>query len=314
MDEVARDAVNTAIQAVQEYKESVESAEDAIMALGGGQGGMSFSKEALSAIRFLEKPEEFRKRVKILKYARVFYSKFLALVPTSIVHEQVTSVYGGINGVTRMLSEKQISDILPSELVLAQLGDIGRALLALKIAQKQLMTYQRSASIKPVIFVDKSGSMAEKIDRLKKEDSIENPPKISVAAGLALALYRKLSADVYLFDTEIERVNPTKVVDVLLRIEADGGTDIDPVLEEIAKLGKQEYLYLIISDGITEASEEILRKFKDSGLAKRTKLILIPPASSSYNWVAELKQYNNVMYARDVAEFESVARRALESL
>jgi uncharacterized protein with von Willebrand factor type A (vWA) domain len=314
IDEATKDSLRATIEAVQEYKEALESAEEAVVALAGGAGGHGFTKEALSVISFLKKPDEFRKHVKLLKYARVFYSKFLATVPTSLVHEQIVSIYGGINGVTRMLSEKQISDVLPSELALAQLGDIGRVLLAVKIAQKQLMTYQRTASIKPVVFVDKSGSMAEKIDRLKKEDSIENPPKISVAAGLALALYRKLSADVYLFDTEVEKVNPARVVEVLLKIEADGGTNIDPVLEEIVNLGKQEYLYLIISDGITEASTDVLAKFRESGLAKRTKLILIPPASTSYNWVQLLRQYNNVMYASDVVAFESAAKRALESL
>jgi uncharacterized protein with von Willebrand factor type A (vWA) domain len=312
VDEATRDAVNTAIQAVQEYKESADSAE--ISTLGGGQGGMSFSKEALSVIRFLEDPDEFRKRVKLLKYARFFYSKFLSAVPTSIVHEQIVSVYGGVNGVTRMFSEKQLPDVLPSELALTQLGEVGKALLALKIAQKQLMTYQRSASVKPVVFVDKSGSMAENFRPREKESVDFNVPKISVAAGLALALYRKLSADIYLFDTELEHVNPARVVDVLLRIEADGGTDIDPVLEEIAKLGKQEYLYLIISDGITEASEGVLEKFKESGLAKRTKLILVPPIWDRYNWVGELKRYNNVMHALNVAEFECAAKRALESL
>jgi uncharacterized protein with von Willebrand factor type A (vWA) domain len=314
VDEAARDAVNTAIEAVREYKESADSAEEAISVLSGGRGGSSFSKEALSVIRFLEDPDKFRKHVKLLKYARVFYSKFLSAVPTSVAHEQVVSIYGGVNGVTRMLSEKQISDILPSELALTQLGNIGRALLALKIAQKQLMTYQHAASVKPVVFVDKSGSMAENFRPREKESVDFNVPKISVAAGLALALYRKLNADVYLFDTEIERVNPSKVVEVLLKIEADGGTDIDPVLEEVVKLGKQEYLYLIISDGITEASEGVLEKFRESGLAKRTKLILVPPIWDRYNWIAELKRYNNVMHALNVAEFESVAKRALESL
>jgi uncharacterized protein with von Willebrand factor type A (vWA) domain len=212
-----------------------------------------------------------------------------------------------------MLSEKQLPDVLPSELTLTQLGDAGRALLALKIAQRQLMTYQRSASLKPVIFVDKSGSMAENF-RPREKESVDNVPKISVAAGLALALYRKLGADVYLFDTELEHVNPARVVDVLLRIEADGGTDIDPVLEEISKLGKTEYLYIIISDGITEASTEILEKFRDSGLAKRTKLILVPPIWDSCRWVYELKKHHNVIYAYDVAEFESAAKKALESL
>jgi uncharacterized protein with von Willebrand factor type A (vWA) domain len=314
VDEATRNAVRSAIETVQEYREAKESAEEAISALSGGQGGTSFSKEALSVIRFLEKPDEFRKRVKLFKYAKIYFSKFLTAVPTGIMHEQIVSVYGGVNGVTRMFSEKQIPDILPSELALAQLGEAGRALLAVKIAQKQLMTYQRSASVKPVIFVDKSGSMAEAFEGWKR-DSAENPPKISVASGLALALYRKLNADIYLFDTEIEHVSPAKVIDVLLKISADGGTDVDPVLEEILRLGKHEYTYIIISDGITEADSDILQKFKESGLVKRTKLILISPAvlpsSTYYNWVKLLQEHGNVEYATNVAKFENAVKRFL---
>jgi len=310
VDEATRNAVQTAIEAVREYREAEESAEEAISTLGGGQGGTSFSKEALSIIRFLEKPDEFRRCVKLLRYAKIYLSKFLTAVPTSMVHEQIVSIYGGVNGVTRMFSEKQIPDILPSELALAQLGEAGRALLAVKIAQKQLMTYQRSASVKPVVFVDKSGSMAETFDGRK--DSDENPPKISVASGLALALYRKLNADVYLFDTEIEKVSPAKIVETLLRIDADGGTDIDPVLEEIMRIGKTEYVYIIISDGITEADPDILQKFKDSGLVKRTRLILIPPSLVSYyNWVRLLQEYGNVEYVTSVAKFEDAVERFL---
>jgi hypothetical protein len=196
-------------------------------------------------------------------------------------------------------------------LALAQFGDVGRALLATKIVQKQLMTYQRSASLKLIVFVDKSGSMAERFD-LCEGDSIENPMKISVAAGLALALYRKLNANVYLFDTELEKVDPSKIIEVLLKIEANGGTDIDPVLSEIVHTGKQEHAYIIISDGITEASSSVLEEFKGSGLAKRTKMILVPPAFDSYSWVYELKKYNNVMYAKDIAEFEKTTKRALD--
>jgi len=250
----------------------------------------------------------------LLKYSKIYFSKFLTAVPTSVIHEQIVSVYGGVNGVMRMFSEKQISDVLPSELALARLGEAGRALLAVKIVQKQLMTYQRSASVKPVIFVDKSGSMAEAFEGWKR-DSGENPPKISVASGLALALHRKLNADVYLFDTEIEKVSPAKVVETLLRIDADGGTDIDPVLEEIIKLGKAEYLYIIISDGITKANSDILQKFKESGLVKRTRLILISPSvlpsSTYYNWVKLLQEHGNVEYATNVAKFENAVKRFL---
>ena len=310
IDEITTKAVDSAIKdtlnTLTEYKNTKESAEEAIATLAGS-GGHGYTKEALSILTFLKEPDKFRKKVRILKYAKTYFTKFLTAVPTSLSHQQIVSIYGGVNGITRMFSEKQLSDILPGELVLTQLGDVGKTLLALKIVQKQLTVYQRSASLKPVIFIDKSGSMAESFTYR------EDVPKISVSSGLALALYKKLNADIYLFDTEVEKVSPAKIVETLLTIDADGGTDIDPVLEEIVRISKQEYLYIIISDGITEANDDVLKKFTESGLAKRTKLILIPPASSGYNWVYLLKQYNNVVRAEDVVKFEVAVQNVLSA-
>jgi len=301
------EAVEETLKAVQEYEEAVEEAEEAATALGG-PGGSWYTKEALSAWSFLKNPDEFRRRVKILKLAKDCFSRFMAITPTSLVHQQLVSIYGGTNGVTRMTSEKQLPDVLPSELAIAQLGDVGRALLAVKIAQKQLMTYQRAASVKPIVFVDKSGSMACEFSYYV------DVPKISVAAGFALALHRKLNADVYLFDTECEPVSPTKVVETLLTIKADGGTDIDPVLQEIMRLGKEEFTYIIVSDGITEASDQVLKRFEESGLAKRTKLIIVPPGlGARFKWVELLNAHKNVKDVKDVAEFEKAAVSAITS-
>jgi uncharacterized protein with von Willebrand factor type A (vWA) domain len=170
------------------------------------------------------------------------------------------------------------------------------------------MTYQRAATVRPVVFVDKSGSMACEFSYYV------DVPKISVASGFALALHRKLNADIYLFDTECEPVSPSKVVETLLTIKADGGTDIDPVLQEIMRLGKEEFTYIIVSDGITEASDQVLKRFEESGLAKRTKLIVVPPGlGARFKWVEVLKAYKNVSDVKDVAEFEKAAVSAITS-
>ena len=301
------EAVKETLNAVQEYKEASEEAEDAATSLGGPSGS-GYTKEALSVWTFLKKPDEFRKRIRILRLAKDYFSRFMTITPTSLVHQQLVSFYGGTNGVTRMLSEKQLPDILSSELAVAQLGNTGRTLFAVKVAQKQLMTYQRAANIRPVVFVDKSGSMACEFSYYV------DVPKISIAAGFALALHRKLNADIYLFDTECEPVSPSKVVEALLKIEADGGTDIDPVLQEIMRIGKKEYVYVIVSDGITEASESVLKKFEESGLAKRTKLIAVPPSlGARFRWVEALQTYKNVRDVKDVTEFEKAAVNAITS-
>jgi len=205
------------------------------------------------------------------------------------------------------MSGNHLSVILPSELALLSLqSPAARALFATKFASRQLLAYLRAAAVKPVIFVDKSGSMADNFWRG------EGVPKISAAAGLALALYRKYGVSVYLFDTEITAVKPSDVARTLLTIKADGGTDVDPVLQEILRLGKRDYVYIVVSDGITEASAEVLKAFEASGLARRTKLILIPPASESYNWARLLKRHGNVHFAEDVVSFEKAAKAALQ--
>jgi len=310
--EEVKGALQEALTAVREYTDAKAEAEAAIEALVGS-GGSGFDKEALSVLHFLDHPDSFRQHINILRWARVFTTHFMATLPTSFSHEQVVSTVGGISGVGRINGNK-VSDILPSELALMNLPgfeNIGRALFAVKYVSRQLMAYQHAVSIKPVIFVDKSGSMAGTIKAGKY--IIEGEvPKISVAAGVALAMYRKYNADVYLFDTEVTAVKPAEVVNTLLTISADGGTNIDSVIEEINHINKTDYIYIIISDGITEASEQhmaMLRRF-----APRVKLILVDYSfEPNYNWVQLLKQYNNVMLVNDVASFENAVKRALAS-
>jgi uncharacterized protein (DUF58 family) len=138
-------------------------------------------------------------------------------------------------------------------------------------------------------------------------------PKISLAAGLALALKRRLqNVDVYLFDTEVERVGAHEIVSTLLKIRADGGTNIAAVMQEIMRIDRPDNVYVIISDGITNADEETTKRFMEK-CGSRTKLILVPPSDEHYPWVQELRRRGNVAYAQDVAQFEEAARRLLAS-
>jgi uncharacterized protein with von Willebrand factor type A (vWA) domain len=307
--EEVKGALQEALQAVQEYSDAKADAEAAIDALVGG--GSGFDKEALSVLHFLDHPDSFRQHVNILRWARVFTTRFMATLPTSFSHEQMVSTVGGIYGIGRINGGK-VSDILPSELALMNLPgfeNLGRALFAVKYVSRQLMAYQHATAVKPVVFVDKSGSMAGGI-RIGSSIHEGEVPKISVAAGVALAMYRKYNADVYLFDTEITKVKPADVVNTLLTISADGGTNIDPVIEEIVRINKADYVYVIISDGITEASEQHIQMLKR--FAPKVRLILVDYTyEPSYNWVKLLKQYNNVMLTNDVVSFENAVKRAL---
>jgi hypothetical protein len=305
LGDVINQALNDAVGTVQEFNNARAEAAEAIQALSGLPGGSGYSLDALSALTFLNNPDEFRRRVNILKWSAVMLRHFTNTLPKSFEREVITSQWGGVAGAT--LGSK-IADALPSELALAShedpgIAQVGRALLAQKLATGSLQVLARAAAVEPVVFIDKSGSMAGKI-----KFGSEDVPKISVASGLALALHRKFHSPIYLFDTELFKASPSEVVKTLLTISADGGTNITPVLEEIIRLGQDRY-FIILSDGITEAEERVLRGFEP--YAPRTLLVMVGEEAPRYNWVEVLRKYNNVIEARDVAAIEGAVKAFL---
>jgi hypothetical protein len=281
---------------LEAYVEAREEAEAAAAVLAGGEG---YSLEGLSIWHYMQDPDEFRSRVRLLSAAAAAFRRFTRVIPASMRRLNVESLWGGIRGVTLMREYSQLKEALPSELALLQ---IVPALFAVKLAQRSLAVYGRAADVKYVVFLDKSGSMA---DQLYGSQPV---PKISLAAGLALALHRRTKADVYLFDTEVERVGAKEVVSTLMRIRADGGTNIGRVMEEVLRIDRPDIRYVIISDGITDAHPELTQRFI-ARAGGRTRLILIPPSGQHYGWVQALKKMGNVAYAQNVAQFEEAARR-----
>jgi uncharacterized protein with von Willebrand factor type A (vWA) domain len=282
----------------EELKQYVEARGEAEAAAAVLSGGRSYSLEGLSVWRFLSDPDGFRKRIKLLKDAVMMFRRFMSVF--SEPAERAPSPWGGISGITLMTRYEQVVDATPYELAIA---DESPELFAVKVATKQMSVRERSTKLKLVLYVDKSGSMAGEMPG--------GVPKISAAAGLALALYRRFSAEVYLFDTEVDKVAPREVVETLLKIKADGGTDISRVMEEALRKPSNS-LHVIVSDGITDAPKELVRRFV-SRCGRRTRLILIPPANERYGWVQELKKLGNVYYVKDVAQLEKAALQAVSS-
>jgi uncharacterized protein with von Willebrand factor type A (vWA) domain len=286
LDEVAEE--------LKQYMEAKGEAEAAVAVLSGGH---SYSLEGLSIWHFYERPDEFRRRVKLLRDAARMFRRFMSVF--SEPAEQMASLWGGISGATLMTRYEQVVDATPYELAAA---DESPELFAVKVATKQMIVRERGTKLRLILYVDKSGSMAEPVEG--------GVPKISVATGLALALHRKYNAEVYLFDTEVDRVAPRDVIETLLKIRADGGTDISQVMEDVLRHASGNSMYIIISDGITDAPKELVDIFiKKCG--RRTRLILIPPADERYGWIKELKKLGNVYHAKDVAQFEKAAVQAV---
>jgi uncharacterized protein with von Willebrand factor type A (vWA) domain len=289
----AAEELDRIAEELKRYAEARGEAEAAVAALCSGRG---YTLEGLSVWRFLSDPDGFRRRVGLLRDAAKMFRRFMSAFGEPA--EQAPSLWGGISGVTQMTRYEQVADAVPHELAIA---DELPELFAAKVATKQMAVRERGVRPRLVIYVDKSGSMAGAMP--------DGVPKISAAAGLALALHRRFGAEVYLFDTEVDRVAPKDVVETLLKIRADGGTNISRVMEEaLRKPGNS--IHMIISDGITDAPGGLVGRFVQK-CGRRTRLILIPPAGERYGWVQELKRLNNVFHVRDVAQLEKAALQAV---
>jgi uncharacterized protein with von Willebrand factor type A (vWA) domain len=285
LDEVAEE--------LRQYIEAKGEAEAAVAVLSGGR---SYSLEGLSIWRFLSDPDGFRRHIKLLKDAAKMFRRFMSVFTDP--PDRMPSIWGGVSGATLMTRYEQVIDAAPYELAIA---DESPELFAVRVATKQMVVRERGTKPRLMVYVDKSGSMADLMPG--------GVPKISAAAGLALALHRKFSARIYLFDTELDPVAPREVVETLLKIRADGGTDIAPVFLEALRAPSNS-LFIIVSDGITEAPKELVDRFIQK-CGRNTRLILIPPADERYRWVQELKRLNNVFYVRDVAQLERAALQAV---
>jgi uncharacterized protein with von Willebrand factor type A (vWA) domain len=289
----AAEELDKIAEELKRYIEARGEAEAAVAVLSGGRG---YTLEGLSIWRFLSDPDGFRRRVKLLKDAAKMFRRFMSVFGEPA--EQAPSPWGGISGVTLMTRYEQIVDATPYELAVA---DESPELFAVKVATKQLTVKERGAKLRLVLYVDKSGSMAGAMP--------DGVPKISAATGLALALHRRFNAEVYLFDTEVDKITSKSVIETLLQIEADGGTDISRVMEDALRR-QDNSLYIIISDGITDAPPELVSRFIQK-CGRRTRLILIPPSGEKYGWVQALKRLGGVFYVLDVAQLEEAAVRAL---
>jgi uncharacterized protein with von Willebrand factor type A (vWA) domain len=307
VDDLIDRALANALGSAQEYDALRSQAGGALaeMGIGGGSGGNGFSLEGLSMLLFLEDPDEFRARVRLLRDVVKIMRRFEDRVRV-LTKESVVSRWGGVAGVG---FGDNLSDVLPSELGLLGVEDekvrqVGRTLFAWKLVTSTLQVIERATGLEFDIYIDKSGSMDEYIGRGENRAQ-----KIALAAGLGLAVLKRNVGRVYLFDTELFEVDKTEIVRTLLTVRADGGTNIEPVLEEILKRNGDRR-HLIISDGITEvANEELLGRFRE--IADRVFLILINEEPLNYNWVSVLKERGNVFSVWDVASFEEAVSRVI---
>jgi uncharacterized protein with von Willebrand factor type A (vWA) domain len=228
----------------------------------------SFSHIGLPVAELLEKPDEFR--LKARNRIIVNLVRFLRMLRREASAPKIArapTVLGGRPlGIKRLERLHELTCLLPTEF-------LDDDLLAYRLASRSALVRERYGGLPNyVVYLDKSGSMAEDILYRSSPTQREYVPKISFAAASALALAYKLKQvgskmTLKLFDTEVhDPIEDIKaLIDTLLRISADGGTNISNVLQDAVKHHRDSKV-VVVTDGIDEVSEDAVKAAKSASL------------------------------------------------
>jgi len=227
----------------------------------------TFSHVGVPVAAFLEKPDEFREKARnrIVVHLVRFLRRLRREAPSRKQARMPTLVGGRPLGVKRLQRWSELSAVLPVEL-------LDEDLLAYRIASRTVRVAERRGFIQDyVVYLDKSGSMASDIKYRFSPTQVEDVPKISFAAASALALAYKLRQagarmTLKLFDVEVHDpiTDFAQLIDTLMRIKADSGTNISRVLEDA--LNHRDAKIIVVTDGIDQVSDESVRGAKSAGL------------------------------------------------
>lgn len=157
-------------------------------------------------------------------------------------------------GTKKMQYFSEIPDMVPQDMLDEDLQNY-------KIASKTAHVRERYSSMNNyLIYLDKSGSMGGGIEFI--DDYV---PKIAVAAASALGLARTVrmhggTVTLKLFDTEVGDpiTDMWELLKTLGGIQADGGTNITLVLEDVIQKGR-DYKAVLVSDGIDSIDETVAK-------------------------------------------------------
>ncbi len=228
----------------------------------------SFSHLGVPVAKLLEKPDEFREKARnrIVVYLVKFLQKLRRDAPELKQARAPTLVGGRPLGVKKLQRWSELSRVLPMEF-------LDDDLLSYKIASRSVRVSERYGSISNyVVYLDKSGSMAGDIKYYVSPTQIEHVPKISFAAAAGLVLAHQLKKvgakmTLKLFDTEVHDpiTDFSQLIDTLLKVDADSGTNISNVLEDAVKYHRNERI-IVVTDGIDDVSEEVIKKAKSANL------------------------------------------------
>ena len=228
----------------------------------------SFSHIGVPVAQFLEKPDDFREKARnriIVNLVR-FIRRLRKEAPSLKQVKMPTLVGGRPLGVKRIQRWSELSKVLPMELV-------DDDILTYKIASRTVRVSEQYGGLQNyVVYLDKSGSMADNIVYRSSPTQRENVPKISFACASALALayqLRRLGAKMTLKLFDVEVHDPiddfAQLIEVLMKVRADSGTNITKVLEDAVAHHREEKI-IVVTDGIDVVNEEAVKKAKSANL------------------------------------------------
>jgi len=228
----------------------------------------SFSHLGIPVVSLLENPDDFREKARnrIIVHLVNFLQKLRGEVPSLKQARAPTLIGGRPLGVKKLQRWAELPRVLPMEL-------IDDDLFIYRVASKSLRVSEQYGSIQNyVIYLDKSGSMRNNIIYRESSVNITYVPKISFAVASAIALAYKLrqvgaKMTLKLFDVEVQDPikNFRELIDTLLRIKADSGTNVTKVLEDAIENHRNEKV-VIVTDGIDEIDPEVVKKAKSLNL------------------------------------------------
>ncbi|MEM2512721.1 MAG: hypothetical protein QXU81_00150 [Candidatus Bathyarchaeia archaeon] len=251
-------AIQALVSSLQQEAEEIQKDVEAIEV---------FSHVGIPVANFLEKPDEFRMKARnkiIINFVR--FLRKLKHEAQSLKQTKSPTLVGG-----RPLGVKRIQKWfeLPRAIATEHLDE---DLFAYKVASKTLRVTEQYGSIQNyVVYLDKSGSMADNIPYRMSSTRTEYVPKISFAAASALALASRLKRfgakmTLKLFDVEVQDpiTDFSQLIETLLKIRADLGTNITNVLEDALKYRNDRVI--VVTDGIDEISEEAVKKTRSANI------------------------------------------------
>ena len=241
---------------------------EAQLTLKDVEAAESFSRAGIPIVKLLEKPDEFRRKMRntiVVQFVDLFHR--LSREPSGLGGTVPTPIGGRPLGVKRIQRWSELPRVVPSE----WLDD---DLLQYRIASRTVRVVENVGAVRDrVFYLDKSNSMGGEIVYRESPTQVRHVPKLSFAAALALAMaynLRRLGAKavVKLFDEKVHDpiVDLEEMIDVLLRIRWSEGTDINEVLYDALSYKGTDKRIVVITDGIDKVGEAYVKRAKSYNL------------------------------------------------